>query len=251
MRAARLLTCLWPGLPALWWQGAMTGVCVAVAFALALNVALIVTFLTPELLSPLAILGVWLVVTACWIIAWVRASRRVVQHPAGEPSQPKTSEEEAVIDPFPAIQLEYLRGNHAEAAEMLHLHLKTQPADADAHILLATLYRHSEKFDDATQQLSKLEQLPSGGKWAMEIYQERQLIAELLELEDEEEDETDIITGAVQDHQEVPALPFPEQPDGAEQDVATADEKPLITSVASERAAAGEDEAGPPSVKAA
>jgi len=191
MRAVRLLTCLWPGLSALWWQGALTGGIAAMAFGLAINTALIVTFLTPELLSPLAILGVWLVVTVCWLVAWWRSSRKALRNRAGEPEVNTSSNNdgEEVVDPFAAIQLEYLRGNHPEAAVLLNKHLRERPADADAHLLLATLLRHSEKYDDAKAQLTQLESLDGAGKWAMEIYQERNLIAELLEIEEEEREE--------------------------------------------------------------
>ena len=67
MRRARWLLYLWPGLPQLWWQGALSALAVAVGFALALDVALLATWVWSELLAASVRPLVWPVLGLVWI----------------------------------------------------------------------------------------------------------------------------------------------------------------------------------------
>ena len=51
MTALRFLTLIWPGLPWLWLRGSLSGLALAVAFAVAVDVAIVVTWIWPGLVE--------------------------------------------------------------------------------------------------------------------------------------------------------------------------------------------------------
>jgi cytochrome c-type biogenesis protein CcmH/NrfG len=56
--------------------------------------------------------------------------------------------------------------------------LATNERDLDARLLLATLYRHNRRYDEATKQLEVLVRFEGAEKWTVEIERERALVAE-------------------------------------------------------------------------
>ena len=71
----------------------------------------------------------------------------------------------------------YLHGNWYEAEETLVQLLRRDPNDVDARLMLATLMRHTERFDDARGQLKQLQRLEAAGKWQLEIRREWEYLA--------------------------------------------------------------------------
>jgi hypothetical protein len=129
----------------------------AVAFGAALNLVLVSSFVWPELLpSPLIILS-WLVVFGVWCLSLIRSYR----------SLPELLNMEGVGDRglFIQAQGEYLKGHWLEAESLLQQLLCQSPRDVDAHLLLATLYRHSRRVDDAWERLSLLQRLEGAERW--------------------------------------------------------------------------------------
>jgi hypothetical protein len=160
--------CLWPGLPRLWLRGDWSSLAFACGFGVALNLGLVSSFIWPELLpSPFVISG-WLVLGAVWLASAVRTFW----------SLPFLCNSGQVDDQglFIAAQGEYLRGHWFEAENLLHELLGRSPADVDAHLLLATLYRHTRRIDEAHERLRLMERLDGVERWRSEISVERQLL---------------------------------------------------------------------------
>ena len=89
---------------------------------------------------------------------------------------------------FLEAQTLYLRGAWFEAECCLKAILKRNPADVDAMLLLATLYRHVKRFDDARRSLSELEKFDAALFWREEIAFERQALRE----DENDENEEDV-----------------------------------------------------------
>jgi tetratricopeptide (TPR) repeat protein len=166
MRAAPLLTCLWPGLSRLWLRGQWPGLLWAAAFGVLLNGALVASFVWPELLGPNWNTGIWLTVVIVWAAsAW--RSCRILSELGDQPSR-------SADELFLQAQSEYLKGHWFEAESLLGRLLTHKPRDAEANLMLATLYRHTRRKEQAEQQLGSLQRLDSAARWHLEIRRERQ-----------------------------------------------------------------------------
>jgi thioredoxin-like negative regulator of GroEL len=71
-----------------------------------------------------------------------------------------------------------LKGNWFEAERGLYRLLRENDHDLEARLLLATLFRHTKRFEEATRQLNQLARLDGAQRWALEIQREGQLLAE-------------------------------------------------------------------------
>ncbi|MBR4833694.1 MAG: tetratricopeptide repeat protein [Thermoguttaceae bacterium] len=87
---------------------------------------------------------------------------------------------------FLEAQTRYLRGEWFEAECALKSVLKKNANDAEALLLLATLYRHVKRFSDARQTLATLEKLETADYWRHEIWLEKEAIqSDVRELREE------------------------------------------------------------------
>lgn len=166
MRVGPLLTCGWPGLSRAWYRGDCVALAVATGFAGLFNVAVFGTFIWPEFLSAAAHRLVWLGVAGFWSVGvWV--SWRHL------PSLLRQRGDVANQDLFIRAQGEYLRGNWFEVESLLNKLLALDADDVDAHLMRASLYRHTRRVDEAERQLRLVEQLQGAETWRLEIEQER------------------------------------------------------------------------------
>ena len=167
MRALLVATCFWPGLPRLWCRGEWPSLAAAVAFGGALNLVLVSSFVWPELLPSSLVLAGWLLVLAACSISALRAYR----------SLPELLCVAGVDDRglFIRAQGEYLKGHWYEAESSLQQLLSRSPHDVDAGLMLATLYRHTRRYDEALAWLERLDRLEAAERWQWEIARERQL----------------------------------------------------------------------------
>ena len=135
-------TCFWPGLPRLWCRGEWSSLAAAVAFGAALNLVLVSSFVWPELLPSSLVLAGWLLVLAA-CCHFGDASRIAVL--------PELLCTARVDDRglFIRAQGEYLQGHWFEAEASLQQLLRRSPRDVDAGLMLATLYRHTRRYDEA------------------------------------------------------------------------------------------------------
>jgi hypothetical protein len=162
-----LMTCLWPGLAPLWWRGVWSGLAEAVAFAFGLNLLLTATYVWPQwwagawlTLGWLSLGGVWL--AGCWR-GW-RALPGLIE------SGPDPVSEGLFVE----AQAEYLKGHWYDAEKRLEQLLNRRPRDAEGWLLLASLYRHTGRRDEALATLDRLETLSGARRWLLEITHERQ-----------------------------------------------------------------------------
>jgi hypothetical protein len=164
--------CLWPGLPHLWQRGAWLGLLVAIGFAVALNLLLLASFVWVELLSPGSLRLAWMGAAFVWIVsagwsAWFGVG--------ATPRQVATSEAM-----FREALSEYIQENWFEAERILGRLLERDARDVEARLLLATLLRHGKRYEEALEQLARLELLCDAQRWAREIALERQWLAEAM-----------------------------------------------------------------------
>ncbi len=173
-------SCLWPGLRQLW-QGAWSGLALAVCFSLALNFTLLTTLVWTELSTPLVRITAWAALALVWTTVAVVTWRRM-------PRQPTARQLQTAEGLFNLAQSEYLKGNHFAAESALRQILTHNPEDGDAQIMLAGLLRRTARLDDAAAQLAQLEQSEGYGKWWPEVARERQWLADLKQQQSEQQE---------------------------------------------------------------
>lgn len=172
MRRLNWLRCLWPGLTRLGSRGEWLALSSALVFAGLLQVAVTVTFFGSATVNPRSVKVIWLVLATVWIAGlWsgyddlAAATRRF--------------SDERLQDLFIRAQGEYLRGNWWTAQTLLEQLLSLDRADIEAQLMLATLYRHTERPEAARRRLRFLEQLAGADGWRLEIEKERMLLERL------------------------------------------------------------------------
>ncbi len=162
-------TCLWPGLPEIWWRGRLGALPLAIAFGLALNALLVLRHLLPQWLpASLVSLTFWVGVVA-WLVKSSRQMRelRGLLHPREVTEAP---------DRFAEGQSAYLRGDWKVAEEALTATLRTEPRDPPALLLLIGLYRITDRIDAAEVLLGEMEKLECTAGWELEIEAQRSRI---------------------------------------------------------------------------
>ena len=174
MMIVKRLTCLWPGLPKLWYSGGWSGLLTACAFGALVNGLIASSLLWPEV-APTALRMVALSAAILW---WITAGILALRDlPA------LASDEGGAVNQglFGLAQTEYLKGNWIEAEAHLRRLLRKRPHDVESLLLLATLQRRTNRGDQARQQLQQLSRLEAAKVWQVEIRCERELLRRDLE----------------------------------------------------------------------
>ena len=183
MQTRHYLTCLWPGLPELWWRGRLSALPPAIAFGLGLNLLLVMRFIYPDWLSGVLVqLACWVAVGS-WIFYIVRSVRELPLIIA-----PRTVSEEP--DRFPEAQNLYLAGDWATAEKLLLDVLAIEPRDPPTLLLLSGVYRHTKRIHEAELLIQELRRLEIADAWWLEIQAEQQRIDRLLAAEAESAEES-------------------------------------------------------------
>jgi len=174
MRRMRWPVYLWPGLPQIVSQGSWTvlapALTAAVVASIALNAALVTTLVWRDVVTAEQRIILWVVLLTGWIVGagysfWFDRrdlARRTVSN---------GSLFESALDC-------YLKGNWFEAERSLYRILRDNDHDLEARLMLATLFRHTKRFDEATRQLNLLARLEGAYRWALEIQREGQLLTD-------------------------------------------------------------------------
>jgi hypothetical protein len=177
MRRKRWVMQLWPGLPQLWLHGSWWGLAAAMVTAAVLNLALLGSFGWSELIAPRGLRVLWLTLGVVWVasaaIAWVGSRRQGSRVQAGSPP-----------DAFEPALDHYLRGDWFQAERLLVDLLRSSPRDLDARLMLASLWRHTGRLDEAAAQLDLLTRLEGAEKWEWEVRGERELLRQARERAD-------------------------------------------------------------------
>jgi len=154
----RSLTLLWPGLPWLWLRGSVAGLFLAVAFAIALDVAIVLTWVWTDLVGREFALGLWVATAGVWVVATLSA---VTTFPAPLP----TGRSEAAEALFVAARDAYLARDWLAAETKLRGLLVVAPTDGEAQLLLATLLRRVGRRAESRTALEKLSRSDAGRPW--------------------------------------------------------------------------------------
>lgn len=163
------ITCFWPGLPRLWWQGDGMALLGALGFAAVVNLGLVSSLVWSASLPTWLLVAGWFALGAIWlgyaVHGWrlIPVLRGADAGPAGESL-------------FVRAQAEYLNRHWLEAEELLHELLTEREQDAEARLMLATLYRHTGRTAEAADCLRRLERMDAGQRWRVEIARERRLL---------------------------------------------------------------------------
>lgn len=163
---------LWPGLPQLWLDGAVSGLLMAVGCGAMLNLLLLSSYVWSELLTPGQLKAGWGAAAVVWLLAAAVSlrGRRRRKHWETAP---------AAVDLFRAAISEYLRGHWYEAETLLGRLLTANAGDIEARLMWATLLRRTRRYAEAKTQLSLLERLDGAARWQEEIARECQRLAEV------------------------------------------------------------------------
>jgi hypothetical protein len=159
---------LWPGLPQISKRGSWAALLLAVAAAALLNLALLGSFVWPEMLASDLRIICWTSVAVAWSVsAGVSVWSRF-----------RTGREAEDTEPFSRAIDDYLKGNWFESERLLTSLVRRDSHDLEARLMLATLLRHTKRYDEATRHLNTLARLEGAEKWELEIRREGKLITE-------------------------------------------------------------------------
>ena len=170
MGFARYLTLVWPGMPWLWLRGSLAGLVLALAFAVAVDVAVFTTFIWTELVDVRMSLALWTATAAVWLVATASA---VTGFPPPIPRGRDAAAEALYVKARDA----YLGRDWLAAETKLRALLDMTPLDGEAQLLLGTLLRRVGRYDEAEAALHKLSRSDSGAAWPAEIARELERIA--------------------------------------------------------------------------
>ena len=165
MHTASRITCLWPGLFRLWYQGDLSALAAAIAFAVLLNCGAARQFARSGTLPGSWIWGGWALVVAFWAMGVGRGLRQ--RSTSGDIARSQNQQ-----DLFIRAQTEYLRGHWVEAQTLLEQLIRRHPGDVESRLLLSSVYRRTRRIDLADQELRRLQGIDGAAKWQFEIRRE-------------------------------------------------------------------------------
>lgn len=170
---------MWPGLPHLWLRGSWAGLALAVGFTALANLLAASALVWNEWLPPRVRWIGLATLAGIWLLAWIEGRadwRRMLAELSG--SEPAAAIDHAARSDewFREAQRAYLAGDWVSVEQTLLRLLKQDPRDAEARLMLATLWRHEGRNDDAVDQLGRLDRLETATPWRYEISRERELV---------------------------------------------------------------------------
>ena len=165
MGFARYLTLAWPGMPWLWLRGSFAGLLLALAFALAVDVAVLTTVIWSELIDFRLSLAIWTATAMVWLIATASA---LTGFPPPVPSGRDTAADALFVKARDA----YLARDWLAAETKLRTLLDLSPTDGEAQLLLGTLLRRVGRLDEAATALHTLSRSDAGALWRSSIARE-------------------------------------------------------------------------------
>ena len=195
MRIPQRALCLWPGLAQLWLRGCWWGLALAITFTILLNFVLAASFVWPAWAGRSVATTGWVVALVTWLAGIVTATRmstpaqgtekigmhQIAQRKASDnktgPQQDDPLQEDAFlreVSLYREAQKHYLRQDWLETERKLEHLLQLDPLDVDAQMMIAAVYRHTNRLEQSRRALRYLDRMDSSGKWQWEIRQERE-----------------------------------------------------------------------------
>jgi hypothetical protein len=106
---------------------------------------------------------------------------------------------------FNQAQREYLKGNWAEARELLERRLRLRPRDVESRLLLVSVLRRVGRFQAAVSEIELLEGMDEARPWGLELVKERErLLQARNSLESEESSAQEL---RINEHQHSESMP--------------------------------------------
>ena len=173
---ASILCFFWPGSKGVLRYGLWDQLGLALFFGLLCNATFFLCFFWEDFLSNFAKLTLGGALLFAWLALNCVASSKLKKY---ERTRTADGKSEAFLE----AQTHYLRGNWFETETCLKAMLKINPYDAEALLLLATLYRRLKRFAEAKRNLTALEKLDAADYWIYEIALEKNALT----LEEKEE----------------------------------------------------------------
>jgi hypothetical protein len=161
---------VWPGLPHIWMRGSWSALGVAIIAAVLICAVILGSFGWTELITPGVRNTLWGSLVLVWCIAGIVSAVKL-RHDAAKDETGKCE------NPFgQAVDL-YLKGDYYQVERVLNSLLVENPRDLEASLMLATVLRHTGRFDEASRQLDQLICFDGAEKWELEIETERELVS--------------------------------------------------------------------------
>ncbi len=177
------LSFLWPGFSGVARYGLWSQLAIALCFGVACQIVLSLNFLWCDFLSAFFKNSLYVGLLITWLFLNIVAGTKLKRYEKMRKSDSKG-------ESFQEAQTYYLKGLWFEAECCLKDILKRNPFDADALLMLATLYRHVKRYSEAIRVLAELEKLDAAYRWEYEILFEKRAIKEEREaLEETSENE--------------------------------------------------------------
>ncbi len=160
-----MLHFLCPGLRGLLRYGRWSFLAVVLAFFLALDLLLIAHFYWTDCLTPQG----WYASLGAFVLVWF-----FLIQAAGycEKMLLRRRDADSKRNFFTDAVTQYLQGNWFETECFLNEILKRNPRDPEALLMLATLFRHTDRPTESRQTLLKLQKYDESKKWFVEIENE-------------------------------------------------------------------------------
>jgi hypothetical protein len=151
---------------------------VAVGFTALANLLAAATFVWNEWLASSVRWSALAALAVVWLLSWIesRADWRRLLSELSIGDAGGADPEELSDRWFREAQAAYLAADWVAAEQALLKLLKQDARDAEARLMLATLWRHEGRLDAAAQQLDQLELLETAAPWKSEISWERERI---------------------------------------------------------------------------
>lgn len=186
---------LWPGLPHLWNEGSWAGLGLAVGFTVLLNTLILAAFAWPEWLPERVRLACGAVTGLVWLVALIetrnelrrQAARLQSETTEAAPAGDQPAQEHVEGRPAPDRRLDellrraqrlYLAGDWVETERTLVRLLRLDRDDIEGQLLLAAVWRHSDRQRKARRLLARLARRQDAEAWAFEINDELARLAE-------------------------------------------------------------------------
>ena len=157
----------WPGLHGLCRQGKISSFCTAVSYGLLLSLGIAAAWVWPAVLEGPAEQFLWTILLLLGVATFLIGDR--VVDDADEPSQTSSGEGG---DPYRSAMRQYLLGDWFRAEKTLKNTLRQSPRDMECRLLLATLFRHTGRLDEARRELLYISKIEQAWRWDVELQRE-------------------------------------------------------------------------------
>ena len=164
--ALRCLTIGWPGAHRAWNRAESAALISAIAFAWLLCLLLIATFVWSEWLKGWLVATLW---TAAALISLGTAAKNLWLGEVPEQDSRKLRDGNLVL-----AQTAYLQASYFEAEKYLLENLSKQPSDIESALLLVSVLRRTNRWDQALDAIQQLQRRDLATRWASEIALEKE-----------------------------------------------------------------------------